>query len=87
MTIGKKNCDKNHSLINSVLKMVYFFTPESTVRDATFRNYSPVVLQYCTAEPIGEKFTRTNKEASLLIIQSVLGWVSDSEDFIKAFEE
>ena len=50
---------------------------ESTVRDATFRNYSPVVLQDCTAEPIGEKLTRTNKEASLLIIQTVLGWVSE----------
>ena len=60
---------------------------ESTIRDAVFRNYSPVVLQDCTAEPIGEKLIRNNKEASLFIIQTVLGWVSNSEDFINAFEK
>jgi ureidoacrylate peracid hydrolase len=58
---------------------------ESTVRDAVFRNYSPIVLEDCTAEPIGEKLLRTNKEASLLLMQSVFGWVSSSDEFLKAF--
>ena len=57
---------------------------ESTVRDATFRDYAPIVLEDCTAEPIGRNFPRTNKEASLLIIRSVLGWVSSSDNFFKA---
>ena len=58
---------------------------ESTVRDAMFRDYCPVVLADCTAEPIGYAFSRSNHEASLLTIQSLFGWVSTSEDFVKAF--
>lgn len=54
---------------------------ESTVRDAMFRDYLSVVLEDCTAEPRG------TKEASLKIIQSgQFGWVSNSEEFIKAIE-
>lgn len=60
---------------------------ESTVRDAMFRDYSPVVLEDCTAEPIGYGLSRSNHEASILNIQSVLGWVSDSENFIKALQK
>ncbi len=58
---------------------------ESTVRDAIFRDYSPIVLEDCTAEPIGEKLPRTNQEASILLMQSVFGWVSSSKEFLKAF--
>ena len=58
---------------------------ESTVRDAMFRDYCPVVLADCTAEPIGAAFSRSNHEASLLTIQSLFGWVSTSEEFVKAF--
>jgi ureidoacrylate peracid hydrolase len=57
---------------------------ESTVRDAMFRDYLPVVLEDCTAEPIGYNFPRSNHEASLLTIQTLLGWVSSSNEFIKA---
>ncbi len=57
---------------------------ESTVRDAIFRDYSPIVLEDCTAEPIGEKLPRTNQEASILLMQSIFGWVSSSNEFIKA---
>jgi ureidoacrylate peracid hydrolase len=60
---------------------------ESTVRDAMFRDYSSIVLEDCTAEPIGYDLPKTNHEASLLVIQSVLGWVSNSNEFIKALKE
>jgi ureidoacrylate peracid hydrolase len=55
---------------------------ESTVRDAMFRDYHCVVLEDCTAEPIGADLPRTNHEASLLNIQLSFGWVSNSDQFI-----
>lgn len=60
---------------------------ESTVRDAMFRDYITVVLEDCTAEPDGFLFSRSNHSASLFIIQAEFGWVSKSEEFIKAFRE
>ena len=59
---------------------------ESTLRDAMFRDYSPVLLADCSAEPIGYKLPRSNHEASLLVIETLLGWVSGSEQFITALE-
>lgn len=59
---------------------------ESTVRDAMFRDYSSIVLEDCTAEPIGNNFSRSNHEASLLSIQTLLGWVTNSEEFIKSIK-
>jgi len=60
---------------------------ESTVRDAMFRDYLSVVLEDCTAEPIGYGLSRSNHEASLLNIQALFGWVSNSDEFIKAITE
>jgi ureidoacrylate peracid hydrolase len=57
---------------------------ESTIRDAMFRDYQPVLLADCTGEPIGYGLARSNHEASLLTIQALLGWVSDSEEFVRA---
>jgi ureidoacrylate peracid hydrolase len=59
---------------------------ESTVRDAMFRDYLPVVLEDCTAEPIGNNFARSNHEASILTIQTLFGWISNSNEFIKAIQ-
>jgi ureidoacrylate peracid hydrolase len=59
---------------------------ESTIRDAMFRDYSCIVLEDCTAEPIGQDMQRSNHEASLLTIQTLLGWTSSSEEFIRAIE-
>lgn len=56
---------------------------ESTIRDAMFRDYSPVLLEDCTAEPVGYGLPRSNQEASLLLIQLMLGWVSSSDQFVK----
>jgi ureidoacrylate peracid hydrolase len=57
---------------------------DSTIRDAMFRDYQPILLADCTGEPIGYGLPRSNHEASLLTIELLLGWVSDSEKFIKA---
>jgi ureidoacrylate peracid hydrolase len=59
---------------------------ESTVRDAMFRDYSCVLLADCMGEPIGYGLPRSNHEATLLVIQTLFGWVSGSGEFIKALE-
>src|ERR1700719_3731107 len=59
---------------------------ESTIRDATFRDYSRVLLEDCTAEPIGHNLPTSNHDASLLLIQCLFGWVSRSDQFIEALE-
>lgn len=60
---------------------------ESTVRDAMFRDYKCLVLEDCTAEPLGSDLPRTNHQASLLNIESLLGWVSSSEAVLRALEQ
>lgn len=57
---------------------------ESTIRDAMFRDYPCLLLEDCTAEPIGAGLSRSNHEASLLTIETLLGWVCDSASFIQA---
>jgi ureidoacrylate peracid hydrolase len=56
---------------------------ESTVRDAMFRDYVCVVLEDCTAEPLGAGLLRSNHEASLLTIET-FGWVATSEAVVGA---
>jgi len=59
---------------------------DSTIRDAMFRDYRCVLLADCAGEPIGSELPRSNHEASVLTIQTVLGWVSDSERFESALQ-
>jgi ureidoacrylate peracid hydrolase len=59
---------------------------ESTIRDAMFRDYACLLLEDCTAEPIGYGLARSNHEASLLVIQTLFGWVGCSGEFIKTLE-
>ena len=59
---------------------------ESTIRDAMFRNYTCLLLEDCTAEPIGRDLPRSNHEASLLVLQTLFAWVSRSDQFIQAIE-
>ena len=59
---------------------------DSTVRDAMFRDYLAVLLADCMSEPIGQGLPRSNHEASLLSAEILLGWVSDSERFLRAVE-
>jgi ureidoacrylate peracid hydrolase len=67
--------DAKHLLVTGCTTSVCV---ESTVRDAMFRDYSCIVLEDCTAEPIGAGFSRTNHEASLLVIEKLFGWVSNA---------
>ncbi len=57
---------------------------ESTIRDAMFRDYSCVLLKDCTGEPIGHDLPRSNYDASLLTIQTLLGWVSTADEIVTA---
>lgn len=59
---------------------------DSTIRDAVFRDYRCVLLADCTAEPIGQDLPRSNYEASLLVVRTLLGWTSNSDEFIGALE-
>jgi len=43
------------------------------------------LLRDCMSEPIGHDLPRSNHEASLLNAEALLGWVSDSERFLKVF--
>ena len=57
---------------------------ESTVQDAMFRDYLPILLEDCMSEPIGQTLSRSNHAASLLSTEVLLGWVSSSDQFIGA---
>ena len=59
---------------------------ESTVRDATFRDYRCIVLRDCTAEPIALDAPRSNKEATLLTIELLFGWTANASDMVAALE-
>jgi ureidoacrylate peracid hydrolase len=59
---------------------------DSTVRDAMFRDYAPVLLADCMNEPIGHDLSRSNHEATLLAVEVLLGWVSSSAALLKALE-
>ena len=60
---------------------------ESTLRDAFFRDYRCLLLADCCAEPIGHGSPGANHQASLLLIEVMFGWVSDSTTFIAALAE
>jgi nicotinamidase-related amidase len=59
---------------------------ESTLRDAFFRDYRCLLIQDCTAEPIGSDLTRSNHEATILLARTVFGAVSTSERFVAALD-
>ena len=56
---------------------------ESTMRDAAFRDYYCLLLEDCTAEPIGQ----TNHDASLHLLGRVFGWTCRSEDLLAALKQ
>ena len=57
---------------------------ESTIRDAFFRDYQTVLLEDCAAEPLGSSTARSNHEATLHVVEVMLGWVSSSEQLAGA---
>ena len=60
---------------------------ESTLRDAFFRDYRCLLLEDCTAEPIGSDLPQTNHDASVRVIETLFGWVSASAAFQAALSE
>jgi ureidoacrylate peracid hydrolase len=60
---------------------------ESTLRDAFYRDYQCLLLADCTAEPVGSEFGRSNHDASLLVIEKLFGWVSDSASLLRALAQ
>jgi ureidoacrylate peracid hydrolase len=59
---------------------------ESTLRDAMFRDYAPVLLADCSGEVVGCDLPRSNHAASVQLIESRFGWVSTSEEFVRALQ-
>jgi ureidoacrylate peracid hydrolase len=60
---------------------------ESTIRDAMFRDYTCLLLEDCTAEPVGTDLPRTNHEASLLVMERLrFASISKSEAFVRAMQ-
>jgi ureidoacrylate peracid hydrolase len=57
---------------------------ESTVRDAMFRDYTCLLLEDCLAEPIGADLSRSNHEATLLVLQLNFAWVTNSGTLLRA---
>jgi ureidoacrylate peracid hydrolase len=60
---------------------------DSTLRDAFYRDYRCLLLSDCTSEPIGSGLARSNHEASLLVIETLFGWVSDSGALLRALQQ
>jgi ureidoacrylate peracid hydrolase len=59
---------------------------ESTLRDAVFRDYECILLDDCVAEPVGRTLDRTNHDATVHLVETVLGWVSDSTTIVDAVD-
>jgi ureidoacrylate peracid hydrolase len=59
---------------------------ESTIRDAFFRDYHCILLEDCAAEPMGRNLSRSNHEATVLLVERIFGSVSTSTDFINAVQ-
>lgn len=56
---------------------------ESTLRDAFYRDYRCLLLSDCTAEPIGTSLARSNHEATLLVVETLFGWVTESAALVQ----
>lgn len=57
---------------------------ESTVRDAMFRDYHCLIVDDCVAEPIGADLPRSNHDASLLVLQTLFGSITNSDALVQA---
>jgi ureidoacrylate peracid hydrolase len=60
---------------------------DSILRDAFYRDYRCLLLRDCTGETIGSDLSRSNHEATLLVIEMLFGWVSDSRSLLRALEQ
>ena len=60
---------------------------DSTLRDAFFRDYRCLLLEDCAAEPIGSDLPHSTHEASVHVIETLFGWVSQSAALEAALRE
>jgi ureidoacrylate peracid hydrolase len=60
---------------------------ESTIRDAFYRDYHCVLLEDCAAEPMGRNLSRSNHDASVLLVERIFGSVASSTDLIQAADQ
>lgn len=60
---------------------------ESTLRDASYRGFDCVLLEDCTDEAVGAQLGRTNRDATLLLVELTLGWVTSSDSVLEALSE
>ena len=59
---------------------------ESTMRDGMFLDYVPVLLSDATAEPLGYAMDQSNQKASIRVLSALFGWVTDSDELIRALK-
>jgi ureidoacrylate peracid hydrolase len=59
---------------------------ESTFRDAMYHDYRCLLLEDCTAKPIGINLPRSNHDATLLTLEILFGWVATSAVFMAAIK-
>jgi ureidoacrylate peracid hydrolase len=57
---------------------------DSTVRDAMFRDFHCLVMEDCTAEPIGADLARSNHDATLLTLELLFANVTNSKSLTNA---
>jgi ureidoacrylate peracid hydrolase len=58
---------------------------EATVRDAMYRDYSSVLLTDCMSQPaLPGSQPGVNHDSTLVLVNTFLGWTSDSEEFSAA---
>lgn len=60
---------------------------ESTLRDAMMLDYRCLLLEDCTHEPMGSDLSRTNHDASVFIVANGFGWVTSSDEFLRAVNQ
>jgi ureidoacrylate peracid hydrolase len=56
---------------------------ESTIRDAMYLDYRCLLLEDCTGQPAFPDAPFSTHEASVIAIEKIFGWVSNSETLIK----
>lgn len=78
-----KSWDAKHLVVTGCTTSICV---ESTVRDAFFRDYHCIVLEDCTAEPMGLELSRSNHEASTMLFEKIFASVSSANDFVHALE-
>jgi beta-glucosidase/6-phospho-beta-glucosidase/beta-galactosidase len=77
---------KSFFTINEFNQVTASVCVESTIRDAMFRDYTCILLEDCTAEPVGYGLPRSNHDASLWVLQVLFAWVSRSGALLQELE-